>query len=699
MIGGFRQWEDIDDPRRSRGPVPQEQNIPGLPAAKRILRRGTIKEGYYERENPQDKRIADALIQQKTAGSKASTDSEGSFAFLSRMKAALTGKSEANTAEQVLSAEIGRPISRDIANRARDYVEILGISPEKGLLIAETEVRKGINTLPPSLVKEIMESGELKPDLAAQNAVLAVSKGNLPEEAAAIKLRGEPFRSIGGRDLENLAAAEGAGRNLPGGRRNPLDKDIKEIVVDGYRVPVLVGAETERKKAPPTKNEKGKLVWPKGDDRYIREKPKPGQERGDYVMETPTVKTGEKVKARGEWTDWDRKRFDTRAAEVALIDPTTLVSGVRRSDPTVASDERSGKNKDVPRVDESLVRDLIGITPDNPSVVHGLSAAEDPSRRVEYVQMTLAEAVEDIRLNNRTPIKTLRQGEDTYFAKGEGGEVKEFLKYRAPDGNIYKTDIEVFAYNKQYPDHPELIDYRIGSNTEITNEGMREFNRLMKEVPGLENKTILANAKINDSAINRAQNALLQEGITEEWRSKYAAGDPNAKPIHDLMKAIARASTAQPSDSNPAPAYISSSRFSPEQFVDDGFGNKINKELGQYQYGSGTALAETYKDQIANYLRATPANPEVQAIRAKYQADPREAAANEMASSRPQDGATNSAQISQLNAPEPSPPASSDIPVRSYERFADEIGGEIGSPGQEYALRAMAQRIKARRGL
>lgn len=65
MIGGFRQWEDIDDPRRSRGPVPQEQNVPGLPAASRILRQGTAKEGYYERENPRDQRIADALSQQK----------------------------------------------------------------------------------------------------------------------------------------------------------------------------------------------------------------------------------------------------------------------------------------------------------------------------------------------------------------------------------------------------------------------------------------------------------------------------------------------------------------------------------------------------------------------------------------------------------------------------------------------------------
>ena len=36
MIGGFRQWDDIDDPRRSRGPAPQAQNITGLPAARSL---------------------------------------------------------------------------------------------------------------------------------------------------------------------------------------------------------------------------------------------------------------------------------------------------------------------------------------------------------------------------------------------------------------------------------------------------------------------------------------------------------------------------------------------------------------------------------------------------------------------------------------------------------------------------------------
>ena len=43
MIGGFRQWEDIDDPRRSRGPAPQEQNIVGLPAAQGALVRAEAK--------------------------------------------------------------------------------------------------------------------------------------------------------------------------------------------------------------------------------------------------------------------------------------------------------------------------------------------------------------------------------------------------------------------------------------------------------------------------------------------------------------------------------------------------------------------------------------------------------------------------------------------------------------------------------
>tara|TARA_E500000331_G_scaffold160775_1_gene155776 strand:- start:10083 stop:12131 length:2049 start_codon:yes stop_codon:yes gene_type:complete len=678
MVGEHRRWDDTNE-RRFMGPIPQEQNIAGLPAPTRKLRQGTVREGFYERENPIDERIAQALATQSTGESKPVKKREGLLAGLDRVVASLTGKAETNTAEQVLSAEIGRPVSRETANLAREYVDILGISPAKGVEIAETLGRKGINTLPPSLIKEIVESGELKPDLAAQNAVLAASKGNLPEEAASIKLRGEPFRSIGGSELSDLQAEQGAGRNLRGGRRNPLDKNIQEVVVDGYRVPVLVGDEVERKKAPPTKDKYGKTVWAKGDAAYARDAD------GNFIMQVPMVKSGEKVQTRSGWEDWDRKRFDTRAAQVAMVDPTALVSGVRRSDPTVASDERSGKNKGVPTIDPTTGRDLVGITPDIPSVPHGLSAAEDPARTTEYVQMTLAEAVEDIRLNHRTPIKTLRRGEDTYMVE-EDGAVKEYLKYTAPDGNEYKTDLQVFEYNKNYPDNPELVDYRIGSPTEITNEGMEEFSRLMKEVPGLENKTILANQKIDDSAVNRAQNALLQDSISEEWRSNYVKGDPNAKPTHDLMKAIARANTVQPSESNQAPVYISNTRLNPEG----------DKESGLYQYGKGTDLANKYKAEIANYLRATPANKEVQSLRAKYQADPRTSAANEMASNRPQTGATNSAQISQLNAPESTPPATPNVPVKSYEKFADALGSEVGSPAHDYAMKAMAQRIKAR---
>ena len=678
MVGEHRRWDDTNE-RRFMGPIPQEQNIAGLPAPTRKLRQGTVREGFYERENPIDERIAQALATQSTGESKPVKKREGLLAGLDRVVASLTGKAETNTAEQVLSAEIGRPVSRETANLAREYVDILGISPAKGVEIAETLGRKGINTLPPSLIKEIVESGELKPDLAAQNAVLAASKGNLPEEAASIKLRGEPFRSIGGSELSDLQAEQGAGRNLRGGRRNPLDKNIQEVVVDGYRVPVLVGDEVERKKAPPTKDKYGKTVWAKGDAAYARDAD------GNFIMQVPMVKSGEKVQTRSGWEDWDRKRFDTRAAQVAMVDPTALVSGVRRSDPTVASDERSGKNKGVPTIDPTTGRDLVGITPDIPSVPHGLSAAEDPARTTEYVQMTLAEAVEDIRLNHRTPIKTLRRGEDTYMVE-EDGAVKEYLKYIAPDGNEYKTDLQVFEYNKNYPDNPELVDYRIGSPTEITNEGMEEFSRLMKEVPGLENKTILANQKIDDSAVNRAQNALLQDSISEEWRSNYVKGDPNAKPTHDLMKAIARANTVQPSESNQAPVYISNTRLNPEG----------DKESGLYQYGKGTDLANKYKAEIANYLRATPANKEVQSLRAKYQADPRTSAANEMASNRPQTGATNSAQISQLNAPESTPPATPNVPVKSYEKFADALGSEVGSPAHDYAMKAMAQRIKAR---
>ena len=643
MIGGFRQWEDIDDPRRSRGPVPQEQNVPGLPAASRILRQGTAKEGYYERENPRDQRIADALSQQKTASSAPTTTKEGSLAFLSRMKAALTGKAEANTAEQVLSAEVGRPISRETANRAREYVEILGISPEKGLQIAEIEAKQGSRGLSPELVREITASGELKPDLAAQNAVLALSKGNLAEEAAALQLAGEDFKTLAGVELEGAADVKGSGRNLPGGRRDPLNKEINEIMQDGYRVPVLVADATEERWAPPSKDESGKTVWKKLLD-----------EEGKVVTQPPTVKVGKDPK-----TGWQKKVFDTRAAQLALINPAALTDWLKKkADPDAYSDERSGMNKNVPRKDE------FNIDPET-GRAFGLSGKEDPSRAFDQVPMSVGEAIEDIRLNNRTPIKTFREDKDIYEKDG-----RTFHKF---------TNIEVFEIGRNYPGDTNLVDYRIGSPTEITNEGMRKFSALIEGLPGMENKRVLVNERLNDTAVNRAQNALLQDYLSEDFRTARAKADPNTKPIHDLMRALAAGGRLPVEDAASAPVILS------------------NRSLS----GEGTEEARQSRRDIMNFLRATSANPEVAALRNKYQAienDPRGAdiATAEMATARPQaETVANSSQVSQLNAPEaPTPP----IQYKSYEGLVDALNSEVGSPDQERALRIMAQRIKARRG-
>jgi len=633
MIGGFRQWEDIDDPRRSRGPVPQEQNVPGLPAASRILREGTTKEGYYERENPKSQRIADALSQQKTASSAPTTTKEGSFAFLSRMKAALTGKAEANTAEQVLSAEVGRPISRETANRAREYVEILGISPEKGLELADIELRQGSQAITPELVKEVTQSGEIKPILTALNAQ--------SEENA--KLAGAEFRTLAGSQLEGEAEVAGAGRNLPGGKRNPLNKEINEVMQDGYRVPVLVADATEERWAPPSKDESGKTVWKKLLD-----------EEGKVVTQPPTVKVGKDPK-----TGWQKKVFDTRAAQLALINPAALMEILqKKADPQVDSEERSGMNKNVPRKDEWNIDPETGRA-------FGLSGKEDPSRAFDQVPMSVGEAIEDIRLNNRTPIKTFREDKDIYEKDG-----RTFHKF---------TNIEVFEIGRNYPGDTNLVDYRIGSPTEITNEGMRKFSALIEGLPGMENKRVLVNERLNDTAVNRAQNALLQDYLSEDFRTARAKADPNTKPIHDLMRALAAGGRLPVEDAASAPVILS------------------NRSLS----GEGTEEARQSRRDIMNFLRATSANPEVAALRNKYQAienDPRGAdiATAEMATARPQaETVANSSQVSQLNAPEaPTPP----IQYKSYEGLVDALNSEVGSPDQERALRIMAQRIKARRG-
>lgn len=633
MIGGFRQWEDIDDPRRSRGPAPQEQNIVGLPAASRILREGTTKEGYYERENPKSQRIADALSQQKTASSAPTTTKEGSFAFLSRMKAALTGKAEANTAEQVLSAEVGRPISRETANRAREYVEILGISPEKGLELADIELRQGSQAITPELVKEVTQSGEMKPILTALNAQ--------SEENA--KLAGAEFRTLAGSQLEGEAEVAGAGRNLPGGKRNPLNKEINEVMQDGYRVPVLVADATEERWAPPSKDESGKTVWKKLLD-----------EEGKVVTQPPTVKVGKDPK-----TGWQKKVFNTRAAQLALINPAALMEILqKKADPQVDSEERSGMNKNVPRKDEWNIDPETGRA-------FGLSGKEDPSRAFDQVPMSVGEAIEDIRLNNRTPIKTFREDKDIYEKDG-----RTFHKF---------TNIEVFEIGRNYPGDTNLVDYRIGSPTEITNEGMRKFSALIEGLPGMENKRVLVNERLNDTAVNRAQNALLQEYLSEDFRTARAKADPNTKPIHDLMRALAAGGRLPVEDAASAPVILS------------------NKSLS----GEGTGEARQSRRDIMNFLRATSANPEVAALRNKYQAienDPRGAdiATAGMATARPQaETVPNSSQVSQLNAPEaPTPP----IQYKSYEGLVDALNSEVGSPDQERALRIMAQRIKARRG-
>ena len=633
MIGGFRQWEDIDDPRRSRGPAPQAQNITGLPAASRILREGTTKEGYYERENPKSQRIAEALRQQKTASSAPTTTKEGPIAFLSRMKAALTGTAEANTAEQVLSAEVGRPISRETANRAREYVEILGISPEKGLELADIELRKGSQAITPELVKEVTQSGEIKPILTALNATT--------EENA--KLAGAEFRTLAGLQLEGEAEVAGAGRNLPGGKRNPLNKEINEVMQDGYRVPVLVADATEERWAPPSKNESGKTVWKKLLD-----------EEGKVVTQPPTVKVGKDPK-----TGWQKKVFDTRAAQLALINPAALMEILqKKADPQVDSEERSGMNKNVPRKDEWNIDPETGRA-------FGLSGKEDPSRAFDQVPMSVGEAIEDIRLNNRTPIKTFREDKDIYEKDG-----RTFHKF---------TNIEVFEIGRNYPGDTNLVDYRIGSPTEITNEGMRKFSALIEGLPGMENKRVLVNERLNDTAVNRAQNALLQEYLSEDFRTARAKADPNTKPIHDLMRALAAGGRLPVEDAASAPVILS------------------NKSLS----GEGTGEARQSRRDIMNFLRATSANPEVAALRNKYQAienDPRGAdiATAEMATARPQaETVPNSSQVSQLNAPEaPTPP----IQYKSYEGLVDALNSEVGSPDQERALRIMAQRIKARRG-
>ena len=510
-IGGFRDIGDPNDPRRRMGARPQAANIIGLP-------QGGAYSGLAMDRAAREEAVVEEMARQKLAKTVANMRPEGPLASLDRAVSAITGKQATNTPEGFYSAQTGKPVSRQLANRALQYSQALPeLSPKQALTLAELDL--GGQNIPPAILEKMANISELKPDLAVQNAILAAETGTTeaiqaaaatmkppsPRELAEAVVdmdRGAPFRETS--RAENVAISDEMGRNrqIPGtGRRNPFKKEQAERAAeDSYQVPVLVGPEDPNN---------------------------PGQAAVNWEGGEINRRTGKK-----------RPQYDPRQARIAMLDPqmqvpTTLAEALNLVRMVQPDDERSGVGMNVPTPERNYFAGVGEYEPG--STTPGFGPGNDPADTRIAGDMTLAQAIKQIEYENRTPIRTYRYGAD----------VNE-----TSDGRLVNSQgIEVF----ELPNQPEgfrekgLVEVRVGSPTMITNEGMAKISQLLQGLPGMEGGVVLANQRLNDPTINQAQNALLQMSMSEDVVGDVGA-NPARKPAHALIKALTAGAGLPPSD-------------------------------------------------------------------------------------------------------------------------------------------------------
>ena len=558
-IGGFRDIGDPNDPRRRMGARPQEANIIGLPQGGRY---SGLAMDRAAREDAIDKEIA----RQRLAETVANLRPEGPLAFLDKAASAITGKPAANSPEAFYSAQIGRPVSRELANRALQYSQVLPeLTPKQALHLALNEAGSGI---PQATVEEMARISELKPDLAVQNAILAAETGTTEaiqaaaakqrpetreERAAAIvdMQRGEPFRETTRAENADISAELGRNRQIPGtGKRNPYKKEQSEKKADaGFTVPILVGPEDSREgKDGPAVN------WSSGE--IFRK----GRKRGEEVKPAPV--------------------YDPRKMRVAMVDPTMTVpadvaAALNLSRMVQPDDERSGAGMNVPTPERNY---FAGVGKDEPgSMTPGFRLGDDVSDTRIPGEITIGQAVQQIIFDNSTPIRTVRIG----------GDSPDVVATR--DGLFYantansSNPLQVFPLKNQPAGHEELglLEVRVGTPTQVTNEGLAKINSLIEMLPGMEGGRVLANQPMEDRVLNQAQRQLLQRYMSEDVVGDVGL-NPTGKAAHDLIGALKAGADVPPSD----------------------------RDLAQ--------VPIEFTGEVNDILAASSLNPRVQELRAKY---------------------------------------------------------------------------------
>jgi len=454
-IGGFRDLGDPYDPRRNLGGVPQSAEIAGLPTDDReIARTVDGKLVYYSPEKgvsieavPRGRRSDAGKRAEKERLITAEIDQM-------RMEDSITSE-DPEVARRFFSDAYGKgELDVRVTSRAAELAAVMPeIGPMGALKIATAEFRAGSPTtrryprdvnrrISQETVDKIGQMSELRPELALFNAIanekaaqgssdagtadISTSDQELlsalvkrdagtmsPAEMAATVMaldergkaevrafmnKSEPFDQISGKQSQDLNAESGRNRSIPRqSRRNPLDKEPVNVKVDeGYRVPVLIAPADQARRG-------GKSLGFK----FMRD------QAGDFVYQpTSTTVPGEKSAATG----FNKKQYDTRNMMVAMLDPSVELDSRlgyifnREARQQSADSERAGKNMNVPTGERQPYYGA-GIG-ESGSEVPGFAAGSDPASIRIGQNMTLGEAVQDIAMRNRTPIRTYRIGID-----------------------------------------------------------------------------------------------------------------------------------------------------------------------------------------------------------------------------------------------------------------------------------------------
>ena len=488
MIGGFRQWEDIDDPRRSRGPAPQEQNVPGLPAVRRLMS-GTTGSGYGVDIQNREQEVQDELKRIKVREAVGNIRSENPFQDLIR----------GDDAERVFSELLGKPVSPTVARRAKDFIGALPeLTPEQAVYLANEDIQGRGNRRGAKLDKRVTDkiaqmgeirrdpvnkllvslasAGVINPEQRAESQVRANTKENIARETVE-RLRADEMRQLSASDQELENALSRIGRKLSSGRRNPLQKETKGGVdLEKFLVPALlgeVGEEYKGKRQPKTYQSA------------------PGQ-----------------------------RRFDARGINLGLLDPTALMPvdlGYLRTEleSSYANPDATGN---IPAIDRASAE----ITDfDNRRYTAGVRDIDDPSAQPRNRQMTLGEAVEDILYRNRTPLaeipvsELIRDPKNTkqvLHVRQDGSTVPVF-----PLGNV--EDIKKRGSGT----------FRIGENRQVKTEGFIEFGNLIEALTGQR--------LIPNEPLSRFDREL--GDITGRTLDASIAGKRTGSATYDIMQALA----------------------------------------------------------------------------------------------------------------------------------------------------------------